>query len=557
MSEKIFACLLRLYPPCFRNKYAEDALQLYRDRFRDERGLLPKARLYFDLIADIVAGLPQAYRNSQTEIKAASLAAHSGEVPSFRLLDKEPLSPTLILLGSVLAFTVLFAFSFVMTHEIFSGQSSSFSGKESPIESVLRRLNQPISQDSIGASSDASAASAAGAPAGTRNPPSTSVPAIPSTPPPGTRSDAPHAVAVQQPSIVASVVRTPNPERSVPISGQPRLENAFSAMAQLFQTHDLVMFGEVHDSEQEYDWLCKLVKTPGFSDRVDEIVVEFGNARYQRTVDRYVAGEDVTFDEVQKAWRNMVADVEPVSPVYGRLYRAVREANLQRPGQRGIRLLMGSPSADWSKIKTSAELAPYEAERERWYAQVVKQDVLAKHHRALLIMGAGHFLRGHEQALEDELAAAQHRVAPPVNKANLGPGFIERQLRAAGANPYLVVFGTNMIDNRGDVDQRFNTWPAPVIVPLSGNWVGALPAQPVISGGRAQATSLTLADQADAMLYVAPCSALQTVYLSRAELDGTAYAREMIRRNIIELGHPVSFQYGNVPQCAQAAPSAH
>ena len=56
------------------------------------------------------------------------------------------------------------------------------------------------------------------------------------------------------------------------------------------------------------------------------------------------------------------------------------------------------------------------------------------------------------------------------------------ELRAAGADPYLVVFGTNVIDNRGDVDKRFDLWSAPVIVPLSGNWVGALPAQPVITG---------------------------------------------------------------------------
>ena len=191
-------------------------------------------------------------------------------------------------------------------------------------------------------------------------------------------------------------------------------------MIQLFQTHDIVMFGEVHGNEQEYEWLCRLVKTPGFADHVDDIVVEFGNTLYQKTVDRYVAGEDVPFDEVQKAWRDMVADAEPVSPVYGWLYKAVREANLQHPGKRGIRLLMGSPPGDWSKIRNSADLAPYEGEREKWYAEVVKTEVLAKHRRALLIMGAGHFLRGHDQAMRFELAAQQHRDVQ-LDKAHLGP----------------------------------------------------------------------------------------------------------------------------------------
>jgi hypothetical protein len=335
--------------------------------------------------------------------------------------------------------------------------------------------------------------------------------------------------------------------------GQPRLEDAFSAMIRLFQTHDIVMFGEVHDSEQEYQWLCKLVKTPGFADQVDDIVLEFGNAIYQKTVDRYVAGEDVPFVEVQKAWRNMVADTDPVSPVYGWLYRAVREANLQRPGKSGIRLLMGSPPGDWSKIKSSRDLARYRGQREQWYAQVVKKEVLAKHRSALLIMGAGHFLRGHDQFV---LAAQQHSNVQ-FDKAHLGPGYIERDLLAAGANPYLVVFGTNVIDNRGDVDKRFDSWPVPVITPLSGNWVGALSAQPVISGGHAPAIPLTLADQADALLYVAPCSALQTVYLSHAELDGTAYEQEMIRRDMILLGHPVTFPYGALPQCVQSPRSSN
>ena len=38
MSEKIYAWLLRLYPSHFRKTYGEEALQLFRDRARDENG---------------------------------------------------------------------------------------------------------------------------------------------------------------------------------------------------------------------------------------------------------------------------------------------------------------------------------------------------------------------------------------------------------------------------------------------------------------------------------------------------------------------------------------
>jgi len=279
---------------------------------------------------------------------------------------------------------------------------------------------------------------------------------------------------------------------------EPKPEDATRAMIRLLGHHDIVMFGEIHSSKQEYEWLCKLVKTPGFADHVDDIVVEFGNALYQKSVDRYVAGEDVPFEQIQKAWRNMIAAVPSVSPVYGWFYRAVREANLQSPSKHRIRLLMGSPPGDWDKIKTAQDFAPYEAQREQWYLHVVKDEVLARHHRALLIMGAMHFLRGSDQALQDEMLEQQHKPVPPVDRGRLAPGYIERELRAEGADPYLAVMGTDMVDDRGNVDPRIESWPTPALIPVHGNWLGNIPAQPIVSGGHAPATPLTLADQTDA-----------------------------------------------------------
>lgn len=334
----------------------------------------------------------------------------------------------------------------------------------------------------------------------------------------------------------------------------PKPEDATQAIIRLFDQHDIVMFGEIHSSKQEYEWLSKLVKTPGFSDHVDDVVVEFGNALYQKDVDRYIAGDQVPFEQVQKAWRNMIASVPPVSPVYGWFYQAVRDANLQRRGRHRIRLLMGSPPGDWDKIKTAHDLAPYEAEREQWYLHVVKGEVLAKHHRALLIMGAVHFLRGSDLALQDELLEQQHKPAPPLDRGRLALGYIERELRAAGANPYLAVMGTDVINGHGDVDPRIEAWPVPVLIAVRGNWLGDVPSQAIVSGGHAPATPLTLADQTDAIVYIAPCSALKVVDDSPAELDGTAYGREMIRRNIIEVGRPIPFRYGESPECVQATP---
>jgi hypothetical protein len=600
MCEKKYAWLLRLYPSGFRREYEDAALQLIRDRLRDETGFFKRICLGWDLVTDVLAGLPQAYRNSYAMTEAASLSPTTAGIPSFETLNKKPLAPGSILVAGVVSLSAVAVFGFMLTQPIAYLPLSGSNAKMSPIESVLEHLNRATTSDSTVANDERAAKSTSTAArenqtsplptAGPKSPESATSAPIPANRVAGGRNQGvlpkaqnPTAAFANRPAfgplhaaVTAQQLRA-NPNLSLrglttgaagisggdskPVNqhaqaqtpaGQPSLQNAPTAMLQLFQNHDIVMFGEVHNSRQEYEWLCKLVKTPGFSDHVDDIVVEFGNALDQKVVDRYVAGEAVPFEQVQKAWRDMVADAQPVSPVYGWLYKAVRESNMEHPGKRGIRLLMGSPPGDWSKIKTSADLAPYEAEREQWYANVVKTEVLAKHHRALLIMGAGHFLRGHDQALQFELATQQHRDAP-----HLAPGFIETQLRAAGASPYLVVLGTNAIDNHGNVDRRFDSWSAPVLVPLAGNWVGALPAQPVISGGHAPAIPLTLADQADALLYVAPCSALKTVNLSKADLDGTPYGQEVIRRDIILLGHPVAFPYGTLPQCAQPQQASH
>ena len=67
MSEKIFSWLLRLYPAHFREAYHEEALQLFRDRLRDERSLLARLRLWCDLFTDFLVSVPHEYLACRTE----------------------------------------------------------------------------------------------------------------------------------------------------------------------------------------------------------------------------------------------------------------------------------------------------------------------------------------------------------------------------------------------------------------------------------------------------------------------------------------------------------
>jgi hypothetical protein len=331
----------------------------------------------------------------------------------------------------------------------------------------------------------------------------------------------------------AAIVRSPQSATGGAGAGsttaEPRVEDATNAMVEAFETHSIVMFGETHANKQEYAWLCGLVKDRAFHARVDDIVVEFGNSLFQKSVDRYIAGESVPFEQVEKAWRDMAGSVGPVSPVYGEFYKAVRESNLMYPGHK-IRLLLGDPYADWSKIKDAEDLGPFVSHRDEWYAQVVKDEVLQKKHRALLIMGAGHFRRAN------------------------GPGMVEQAVRAAGVDPYLVVFGTNVVGTYDDVDPRFDRWKTPAIVSLAGNWVGDLPAMPVLTCGAAAPNALKMSTAADAMLYAGPRDTLVQVNVPAAELQDTEYGREINRRLMIEMGRTMTFTEPNeTPECHRPA----
>jgi hypothetical protein len=150
MSEKIFACFLRLYPSRFREKYREEATQLYRDLCRDESGPLQRMRLWFRLLTDLVSGLPLAYRNIYVSPAASPVAHEVQGMPTFRLLEPEPVRPGLFLFGSVLTLALLGAFSVVLSHPATYPVWDESSVSSSPIEAVLERLNRATSSTQSG-----------------------------------------------------------------------------------------------------------------------------------------------------------------------------------------------------------------------------------------------------------------------------------------------------------------------------------------------------------------------------------------------------------------------
>src|SRR6516164_605633 len=82
MSEKVFRLLLYLYPSHFRFEYGDEALQLFRDRSRNEIGVWSSVQLWLDLLADLFISLPREYRYTQRRAADAWAKARTGLGPS-------------------------------------------------------------------------------------------------------------------------------------------------------------------------------------------------------------------------------------------------------------------------------------------------------------------------------------------------------------------------------------------------------------------------------------------------------------------------------------------
>lgn len=143
MSEKIYALLLRLYPSHFREAYGDSALQLFRDRARDENGFFPKLRLWIDVLADLVISLPREYGNVRSALIAASVQQRLEGAPSFFILEGESPRPGALFLGGVLSMTALASFSVLLNEVHQRAQSATSAYGQQPSRSQSSRRQTP------------------------------------------------------------------------------------------------------------------------------------------------------------------------------------------------------------------------------------------------------------------------------------------------------------------------------------------------------------------------------------------------------------------------------
>ena len=109
MSERVYGWLLRLYPASFRETYGDAAVQLFRDRARDEIGFFTKLRLWLDVLADLAISVPREYRRPSALVLIAAQQSLKRR-PGFHLLERDVPSPGALISGGLLSLMALATF---------------------------------------------------------------------------------------------------------------------------------------------------------------------------------------------------------------------------------------------------------------------------------------------------------------------------------------------------------------------------------------------------------------------------------------------------------------
>jgi hypothetical protein len=133
-----------------------------------------------------------------------------------------------------------------------------------------------------------------------------------------------------------------------------------------------------------------LIRDPRFAKEVGNVVVEFGDAAEQETIDRYLAGEDVSYQQLRQVWADTAGRLPTVTGLgYLNFFAEVRRVNLGLLSTRRIHVWLGDPSIDWSKVTTRADFAKV-ADRNQYPAELIKSRLLANKLKTLVIYGVGH-----------------------------------------------------------------------------------------------------------------------------------------------------------------------
>ena len=270
--------------------------------------------------------------------------------------------------------------------------------------------------------------------------------------------------------------------------------DAKTAIFEAFRDHQVVAIGDAHGNRQGDAFRLDLIRDPRFSGVVNDILVESGNSRHQDVLDRYIRGEEVPREALQRigldTTQQHVASLEVPE-----LFAVVRGINASLPQDRRIRVLLGEPPIDWERIRTAEDMKAWDASpaanRDQFGVDLIRKEVLARNRRVLALYGAGHFFR---KVISESMVTI---------------------LEEGKTKPFTI--WTNAAAEMATMQSDVAKWPVPSLARLRGTVLGAINLTAFFGPGGQDIPEqwrAPLEDQFDAVLYLGP---LSTITLARPQ----------------------------------------
>ena len=194
--------------------------------------------------------------------------------------------------------------------------------------------------------------------------------------------------------------------------------DAIAGIVQAFESNDVVTLPDAHGALESHAFRLALIRDLRFLARVDDIVIELGNSRYQDLADRYVSGGQVPPDQLRRIWEDTtVATAGNNYAMMAELLAAVRTINRTRKDGRTLRVLLADPPIDWSRVHSRSDHQQYLRLRDSHPAALVITQVVARSRKALLNYGELHFQRRNIQSNYDMSSSLAQTVVSIVESA--------------------------------------------------------------------------------------------------------------------------------------------
>jgi outer membrane protein OmpA-like peptidoglycan-associated protein len=237
-----------------------------------------------------------------------------------------------------------------------------------------------------------------------------------------------------------------------------RPQDAVDLILTAFEHYPLLALsdGAGHGQLETRDFFIRLIRDRRFPHTVRNIVIEFGNARYQSVMDRYVSGEAVTRDELRHVWEDTTQVTGVWSlPMYERMLAEVRAVNRALSPALRIRVLLGDPPIDWSTVTNPAD-EDMNDWRDAHFAHVIEREVMKRTENALLFFGGAHLGR---------------KVMFPNSLIHL------LDARYPGQTCVIAAVDAGRTDPR--ITKRLQGWTVPAGASVRGTWLGKMDVQDI------------------------------------------------------------------------------